>query len=301
MSLVKAPLLSLGATGTLARKLTFRRSGHQNVALEIPSHPDARSLRQIYHRWTYQDACFWWHSLSAPEQAAYNVLAKGKSKTGFNVALAYYLRTRPDIAAHYHLDTNVGAVSVDSSANAKDGTIFGADLLPGLFDNCFHFDGLDDRIVYPTNSVLNLPVNFSIAVWFTAAFGAGPGNLLEKYEPLEDAGYQLSVDAIGKVAFVGRTGIAAFQAISSDARYDDGSWHVAIIRRLAAQWYLTVDDAFKDATKDAGSMSCTKEFVMGFHRFASISYHHGDLDECVLFNRFISDDHCRAIYQRRPS
>lgn len=178
MALVKTPLLSLGASGTLASRLTYRRTNRQNVALEVPTHPDARSWAQVYHRWIYQDGCFWWHSLSSVQQAAYDALAKGFNKTGFNVALAYYFANRPDVAAHYHLDSMTGAVVIDSSFNTNNGVRFGATLVPEIFNRAFNYDGIDDHVRVPDAPSLN-PTELSLESW---CFYRGGHRLISKWD-----------------------------------------------------------------------------------------------------------------------
>lgn len=150
MTKLKAPLISLSASGSIGDVISFDRRGRQNRVRTKPVPTDARSLAQMYQRWDYQDAAALWHFLSAADKQAWETSARRLRITGFNYWMRTRLNTLPNLAGRWHFDTIADAQSPDSSKNTNPATIVGAQLVDGIIDHALAFDGLDDLASIPT-------------------------------------------------------------------------------------------------------------------------------------------------------
>lgn len=173
MPVLTAPLFAIHAHGSLAGTVSYYRHKRRNMAKKKPVLPSARTWAQIYHQWLYQDACFYWHSLSPAAQASYNTAAKGTNTSGFNLCLRYYLNNLPDLALRFHSDHISGGLVIDSSLNGNNGTVFGALPTPRLINRCLSFDGVDDYLSCGNDASLNFTSAFTAeAVIWPASLGS---------------------------------------------------------------------------------------------------------------------------------
>lgn len=89
MAKIIAPLLSLSAWGTIAKRITFRRHGRLVRALAIPLPTDAKTAIQRAQRLLFQDAVAWWHDLSTEERLVYDAPGRAHHMSGY----AYFIKT----------------------------------------------------------------------------------------------------------------------------------------------------------------------------------------------------------------
>lgn len=97
MPKLKAPLLSLGASGSLARLITFVRRLKTDIVERKPIPTDAKSPAQLSWRHMYQKAVALWHALSAEEKQEWETKARPKHMTGFAWFMSQCLRPNPGI------------------------------------------------------------------------------------------------------------------------------------------------------------------------------------------------------------
>ncbi|MBA7712379.1 hypothetical protein ES703_121353 [subsurface metagenome] len=146
MPKLKNPVLSLGATGTLAESITFTRRRKTNIVEKKPVPTYRRTLPQNYQRWDYEDGIFYWHALTDAQRQEWRSKATRYHMTGFAYFMRWYLLNLPDLLGRWHLDTVSAAQTPDSSKNTNTGTVFGASLTDGYIDHCLSFDGVDDFV-----------------------------------------------------------------------------------------------------------------------------------------------------------
>ena len=77
MAKPKNPLLSLGARGTIADRLTFQKRGLGTIAREKPIPKDPKSPAQLAQRQRYKEAVASWHSLTPEEKEAWRGVCPG--------------------------------------------------------------------------------------------------------------------------------------------------------------------------------------------------------------------------------
>ena len=140
--------MSLAAQGTLASKLTYTKHPGFHRAGVIPTHVDAKSLPQLYHRWRYSDGIQYWNSLTPVQKAAYHTQAVRKGIPDMAYFLSIYLKEPLDLKFYATLDTWHAITIPDDSPWGNDGTNFGSIRTIGRIDGARYFDGIDDRISF---------------------------------------------------------------------------------------------------------------------------------------------------------
>lgn len=162
MAKPKSPLLSLGATGTIADTITFQKRHGITFARKTPIPQYRRSLAQQYQRWDYEDAIFFWRSLSDAQKQAYATAGSRLHLTAYAYCIRYYLRNLPDLIGRWRLDYITGAIQPDTSKQGNHGIVYGASPTTGLIDGCLSFDGLNDYVDCGTSPSLNLVGAFTL-------------------------------------------------------------------------------------------------------------------------------------------
>lgn len=95
MAKTKAPLLSLGAHGSIANALTFQKHGQGTIARTKPTPTDPKSPAQLAWRQIYKDAVAIWHALSPAEQEAWRGVCPGL--TAYQCFMSSQLKYVPPI------------------------------------------------------------------------------------------------------------------------------------------------------------------------------------------------------------
>lgn len=83
MAILKDPLFSEEARGTIAQLLTFKRSLVHPVACAFTDHPVNWTSAKISHALSWKNLCNQWRALSDSDQAFWRAIAPGVL-TGFN-------------------------------------------------------------------------------------------------------------------------------------------------------------------------------------------------------------------------
>lgn len=285
MPKLKAPLLSLGATGTIADRLTFRKRDGITIAERTPVLKDARTLKQVYQRWLYQDYVAWWHDQTPAIKLLYEKNARPFHMTGFAYWMREKLSTLPDIAGAWHLDEGSGLTIKDFSRNSNNGTITGPTWVKGHFGNALRFDGNNDIVNCGTSPSLDLAQLFTIEAWLTI-------NTLKAYSTVATKQNTLRTDDTPPLIFI----------VHNDGRIaaaHDGIWVFSSNAGITAGipyhiiWQLTAGSIhfFVNGTPyGSGAFSYTDDFaydlILGsFHSKTPTYDLAGDLDEFHIYSR----------------
>lgn len=97
MAKLKNPLLSLRASGTLARVLTFLTRQGTDMVEKKPELIDVQSVPQLAWRHMFNKCVDLWHTLSAAEKAEWESAARPKHMTGYAWYISQCLRPNPGI------------------------------------------------------------------------------------------------------------------------------------------------------------------------------------------------------------
>jgi hypothetical protein len=87
MAKATGPLFSVSASGQIKHRLTFSNKRVGNIVRFQHKNKDAQTARQIANRTRYAGACASWKLLDSGTKESWNLLAKGKATTGFNLYL----------------------------------------------------------------------------------------------------------------------------------------------------------------------------------------------------------------------
>jgi len=180
MTKPKSPLLSLGARGTIGDALTFQKRGQATIVRAKPIPKDPYSLNQAYQRWDYRDYAYLWTLLSESEKQVYRTKASRYHITGFSQWMREKLKYLPSIIGRWRLDEKSGAIAYDSSKQDNNGIIYGASPATGIIDDCFSFDGLNDRVEIGSHASLNPENAISVDTWLNLITFANMGGLISR-------------------------------------------------------------------------------------------------------------------------
>lgn len=295
MAKLKQPLGSFKAHGSLGSFLTFSKFRSTTVAKRIPTHPDARTLPQLYQRWRYYDAVQYWHSLSLAQQQAYRTLGVPHHLTAYQMFIRTYLRSPIDQVLWLRMDAPTPTTVHDFSLTGNDGTITGCTRAPGIIDGCLQWDGLDDWILCPTNDTLDIThADFTIMLWLNAEQIADWNTFLWKY----DAGIGLIYAA---------EHIPPWRAYFQHY-YPGGSCNLYCTTVIADNWnhvtfkresnvgYLLINGVQENTAPYTGNTRRpTIDLRFGGRHDLGLQRFDGLIDDIRVYNRALSHDHIKVI------
>jgi hypothetical protein len=150
----KNPLFSFGAVGSLAHRLTFRRSHQDVIAESVPTHADAKTGPQLAHRVMFQQCKDLWHTLSAGEKLTWEAAAREKHMTGYAYYISLCLKPNPGIYLPLAGGTMKGNVGADPGV-----TFDGVDLSEIPLGSYLPLAGgtMAGNINMATKRIINLP------------------------------------------------------------------------------------------------------------------------------------------------
>lgn len=245
MTKVTAPAFSFGAQGSLGGSLTFTRRHGQRIAGRIPTHPDARTLPQVYRRWLFRDAAFYWTSLTPAQRAVWEAAPRPSPMSAWNYFLSTYLKAPIDLVLWLRLDTVSNTVAPDSSGHGNDGAISGPTRVAAVVDHGRLFSGAADDIPVPSDPSLTPSAAFTLMCWVKAGVPFTtltlPMVFFWKFTPT--LGYLWGVgNAPGNLVFVTADGGLA-QALLGFA-WSDLDWHHVAVTYDGALATSYVDGLF---------------------------------------------------------
>ncbi|GAI57060.1 unnamed protein product, partial [marine sediment metagenome] len=97
MPKLRAPLLSLGATGGLTKLFSLARRMGRNIIERKPIPADAKSPAQLFNRHMFTKCVDLWHLLSEAEKSEWERLATPRHMTGYAWYISQCLRPNPGI------------------------------------------------------------------------------------------------------------------------------------------------------------------------------------------------------------
>jgi hypothetical protein len=84
MAKVKQPLFSFGASGTVAKKITFNQSLRVTTVRSKPSSHTAPSNPQLQIRQNMRDAAYYWRTMPPTDKQAWKDLVQGRPIYSFS-------------------------------------------------------------------------------------------------------------------------------------------------------------------------------------------------------------------------
>ncbi len=113
MAKLRNPLLSLRASGSLGRVVTFLRRNRVNLVEKFPTHKDAKSPAQLFHRNMFSMCVDLWHTLSEAEKRTWESAGTARHMTGYAWYISQCLRPNPGIYLPLAGGTMTGIIEMD--------------------------------------------------------------------------------------------------------------------------------------------------------------------------------------------
>ncbi|MES9525423.1 exo-alpha-sialidase [Streptomyces capoamus] len=189
-------------------------------------------------------------------------------------------------------------VTPDLAARARPAAVLGGPRqTSGVSGNALEFDGTDDAVRLPYRAGLPLGTrDFTVSLWFryTAAAGEQPllwmGGIGTGQPQVWLRGEPANHRVQGWITVRDGAGAPRAASVRTDAAYNDGLWHHAVLRRGGGLLSLSVDGVGSATADVPGSVSRTSPF--GVHlgqRMDSRAFLTGALDEVRVWDRALGD------------
>jgi hypothetical protein len=157
-------------------------------------------------------------------------------------------------------DDGSGAVAVDASGKAVNGTLFGdpAWSRDGKHGGCLTFDGTDDYVFIDGKFKY---ANYTIAVWFRDD-SPGQRDIVSCYAATVLHGILLEVGTDGRMRFLHRfpLGTGGGSNIYATGPFADGQWHHVAATKSATEIALYIDGKEAGRTADASVFGAADAF-----------------------------------------
>jgi len=299
MTKVSTPLLSLEAHGRLGNDVFFTSGQTGKIAKKMPTTTDPRTWPQLYHRWLYQDYASLWKQLSDATRLTWNTLARGTTRSGFNLFLQEMLSTMPDIKAAYHLDCHNMALAQDFSPNGNHGTPTGTTAAAGVFDQARHFDGIDEILDCGNDPRLDINTDLSIECWF---FPSALGRFHTLASKGPDTAYNLRVRDNNTVQFYIRQANTTIRSANTIATINPNTWNHIVGNAEAGQPLRVFLDGLLSLSGDTFTdiETTISNLIIGARSPPPLwGFTKGGVDEITIRNRHLDPTDILAHYRRR--
>jgi len=236
----KAPILSLGAAGTIGGTITYQHIHRTNIARKKPIPTDPQTDLQLDRRSLYRCVCYMWHSLIATEKQQWETDARRHRITGFNLYMRTYLLLLANPLALYPFAKGTGATAYDYSRNGHHAAIFGAVWKYGDFKPYLQFDGVDDKVQMPINA-FNLGIAHSGAIEACITPAANTFRaIINDYHSPSKKGIHLRIGAANSIVFYGFDLVEQFSIVTTRT-LTMGQKHVVRAYYTGTQAFVYVD------------------------------------------------------------
>jgi len=193
---------------------------------------------------------------------------------------------------YYKLIENTGTIAGDSTPNGNDGTITGPTWTTGIIDNALNFDGVNDYIKFPDNSVENQE-EITISAWINADSVSGMHTIATKWTE----NFLLRINS-GDLEFF------TFTTSQAGGKFDDfsstGSWNniVATYDGSTMRVYVNGVDTGTTFSQTGTLGSGGDDALIGARDVGSgiQDYFNGVIDEVAIFDIALTQDDVDSLY-----
>lgn len=199
------------------------------------------------------------------------------------------------LVAYWDFDEGSGNILHDVSGNGNNGTIYGAKWVDGVKGKALSFDGVDDYVNVKRTADFNFGYSdFTFTVWVKCA------SITYHIQQILWNGFnpeiQLNSDGyIVSFFHEGGHGVMKGQKVSPNV------WYFIALVRHNDVGYLYINAMLVNTSTDAHyDCSSSYDFTMGHDPGVGDEYLTGDIDEVRIYNRALSAEEIKELYDSVP-
>jgi hypothetical protein len=207
----------------------------------------------------------------------------------------------------WRFDEGSGTVASDSSGYGKDGTLLPTGSEPqwvdGKYGNALSFDGINDYVEIPYNSILNVSPNISIELWIKLASNAGFQYIASKGTWATKTGWHLRFwDGYLNFEWGNGTNWYGGSTTKGSTQLQADIWyHVAITYNGTTLRYYINAGTPQTFTISSTLANNNLNLYLGTHQDnAGDLCLNGILDEVRIYNQTLSSAEIQADFQGSP-
>ena len=163
------------------------------------------------------------------------------------------------------------------------------------------FDGVDDYIDCGDDTSLNITNYVTISAWIKfSATHSDYANIAGRWENGEPSMYSIAVKSDNKIVFLSKNDGETRDATSINT-YNDGNWHFVVGYMDGSNVRLNIDNGVENIVGEAYTGDVTENPTMPFKigSWETGQYFNGSIDEVKIYNRALSADEIRNLYEQR--
>ncbi len=207
------------------------------------------------------------------------------------------------LVGYWSFDEGTGTIAYDLSGNGNNGTLYNfnwtatSGWVDGKVGKALSFDGVDDYVALPNSSVLNPSNAITVIAWVkssNSSYYPGWWQVVSNYNAyiLGTSGYNnINMCFITVKPSQGSWGYGNCSNIP-----DPANWHFFAGLDDGSQERFYVDGVFKNSISWSGSINNGGGLHLG-HRECCAEYFGGLIDEVRIYNRALSDNEIKALYE----
>lgn len=209
-------------------------------------------------------------------------------------------RGRNDLVLDLHLDEGSGTTAYDSSRYGNHGTISDASWIDGRYGKALSFDGVNDYVSIPHSGSLDLQNALTLAVWVYRTRAATEWIMNKNYDSATNTQYGILIRDSHSIELYLNGGARVTYTLNTVGRWA----HIVCVwdgstARIYVDGELKASASYSATLTSqpyALTLACRKTTggVPGAYWFQ------GYLDEVRIYNRALSEEEIKALYEAGP-
>jgi hypothetical protein len=213
-----------------------------------------------------------------------------KTATAFYAVRGNYFSSN-SLVGYWPLDSD----SKDYAGLNSPGIIGGAtlDTKGGKVGGAYSFDGND----YINTNYGTMTTDGSVSLWFKPAISQSATTLFDKVATGNDFALFYNLSSDGKLTFRNQKS-TIYNAYSTTTNFNANSWYFVAVTWGSKGMYLYLNGVQEDYNTFTDIPSGnTNPFYLGAYTNGAGNFFIGSIDDFMIFNRALSSDEVKALYQ----
>lgn len=197
------------------------------------------------------------------------------------------------LIAAWHLNENSGTTAGDSVAG-HNGTISGANWVPGIRGSALQFNGIDNQVQISKTGFNLVGGSISFSFWFRLNAVGDNGTFI-----YQNVKYLVSIDAQGRPGFALYTPVWKSLNSGFTNRVLDTDWHHVAMTYDGSMMKIYLDGLLRTYIANTGNLqSSNGDAYIG--RESPINPFKGTIDEMLVYDRALTDSEVLQIFGSTP-